>query len=74
MKLAVLVCKSHLHVRTIESAWFKSLMEASNPKIKVPSRRTLMDKILPHVSNKVIQKCVFPSLEQAKFGTLAFDL
>lgn len=74
IKLGVLICKNHIPLRTVDSDWFKTLIAAANPKIKVPSRRRLVDKILPDISNKTMQKYVLPSLEQSESGTLAFDL
>lgn len=73
-KLAVLISKNHLPLSTVDSPWFRSLIKTADPRLGVPSRRTLVDRILPDVSERVLEKFVSNVVKEAESGCLALDL
>ena len=62
-----------LPLSTVESPHFHDLMNASNPKYQVPTRKTLSTKLLPSTKSK-IQGRVQNSLQKAESVCVTVDL
>jgi hypothetical protein len=67
------VAKGYMPISVVENQWLRRMVLHQNPRIVFPNRKQVVQRVVPKLVTKTMEKIVMPTLESC-ITTTSFDL